>query len=180
MAGRADALRERCAACGFEWQQLSTTGAAATARSLGRRWRELFERALAGDGDAVHHRLPGGWSVVGHAARVTDVLEREAVALAAIRDHHRPILRAADIEAPRASDAAADAADVVGDIGGAAELFARTAETMSSDDWLRRGVLAGVDVTAVDLALHALHEAAHQLHAAAVGIGEAAPRAGNS
>jgi hypothetical protein len=173
MAVRPHALDERCETCGFEWAQLSPPDSAVAARSLGRRWRELLERALGDDDgvDLVHRHQPSGWSIVGHGAHVAEVLERKAVALAAVRDHHRPVLPA-DIEAPHASDDTADATDVAGDIAGAAEMLARAIESISGDDWLRVGVLVGRDVTAADLARDAVHEAAHQLRAAEAALAE--------
>lgn len=181
MAVRADALDERCETCGFEWAQLSPPDAAVAARSLGRRWLELLDKALGDDDgvDLVRRHQPGGWSVVGHGAHVAEVLERKAVALAAVRDHHRPVLPAADIEAPHASDDTADPTDVAGDITGAAEMLARTIESISGDDWLRVGTLGGRDVTASHLARDAVHEAAHHLRAAADVLADANPRDGH-
>jgi hypothetical protein len=175
MAVRIPASVQRCETCGFEWAQLSPPDAATAARSLGRRWRQLLELAVGGDDcgvDLVHRHQPGGWSIVGHGAHVAEVLERKAVALAAVRDHHRPVLPA-DIEAPHASDDTVDAADVAGDIAGAAEMLARTIESISGDDWLRIGVLVGRDVTAANLALDAVHEATHHLRAAEDALAEA-------
>jgi hypothetical protein len=174
MAVRPHALDDRCERCGFEWAQLSPPDAAVAARSLGRRWRALLELALGDDGcvDLVHRHQPGGWSIVGHGAHVAEVLERKAVALAAVRDHHRPVLPA-DIEAPHASDDTVDAADVAGDIAGAAEMLARTIESISGDDWLRVGIIVGRDVTAAHLARDAVHEATHHLRAAEAALAEA-------
>lgn len=94
MAVREDALNERCETCGFDRTQLSPADIATAARSLGRRWRELFDRAQADDGaHRLHRHLPSGWSVVGHGGHVVDVLERKAVALAAVRERHRPTKR---------------------------------------------------------------------------------------
>lgn len=176
MAVRPHALDERCDTCGFEWAHLSPPDAAAAARSLGRRWRELLETTLVEDDgvDRVHRHQPSGWSIIGHGAHVAEVLERKAVALASVRDHHRPVLPPADIEAPHASDDTADATDVAGDIGGAAEMLARTIESISGDDWLRVGIVVGRDVTAAHLARDAVHEATHHLRAAEAALAEAA------
>lgn len=172
MAVRSHALDERCETCGFEWAQLSPPDAAIAARSLGRRWRQLLEKVLGGDDgvDLLHRHQPSGWSIVGHGAHVAEVLERRAVALAAVRDHQRPLLAAADIEAPHASDDTADPADVAGDIAGAAEMLARTIESISGEDWLRVGILVGRDVTAAHLARDAVHEATHHLRAAEAAL----------
>jgi len=174
MAVRRHALDDRCGTCGFERAQLSPPDAAVAARSLGRRWRELLELVLGDDdgADLVHRHQPGGWSVVGHGAHVAEILERKAVALAAVRDHHRPVLPA-DIEAPHASDDTVDAADVAGDIAGSAEMLARTIESISGDDWLRVGIVVGRDITAARLARDAIHEAAHHLRAAESAVAEA-------
>ena len=180
MAVRPHALDERCDTCGFEWGQLSPPDAAVAARSLGRRWRELLETALGDDdgADLVHRHHAGGWSIVGHGAHVAEVFERKAVALAAVRDHHRPVLPA-DIEAPHAADDTADPADVAGDITGAAEMLARTMESISGDDWLRVGILVGRDVTAAHLARDAVHEAAHHLRAAEAALADAGVAGGD-
>lgn len=156
----------RCETCGFDRAVLSPAHAATAARDLARHWRELFDRAVVEGAELLQRGAESGWSIVDHAAHVAEVLDRNGIAVAAIRDHHLPSLEEVGIEVPRAGNAGADIGDIVADVSAAAEIFARTVESLSVDDWARPGIRRGALVTAGDLAHHAIHEDMHHFSAA--------------
>src|SRR5919108_5715243 len=79
---------EHCSECGFDGSRLTVTDCVAALRSMGRRWRELFENV---EDDRLRER-PGHdvWSALEYAAHTRDVLMLHRRALGPILDGDRP------------------------------------------------------------------------------------------
>lgn len=154
-----------CRVCGFDPDGLATTDAPVAARSIARRWRELFDHAGQDDGahSLLHQRAPSGWSAVERAAHVAEVFGRKAERLRQVWERETPPLDEVGIDAARADTGAADPSDTVAAVAADAEHLARVLERYEDGGWDRIGIRRGQPVNAVQLAREAIHEGAHHL-----------------
>lgn len=162
----------QCARCGFNDSSVTPADAAVAVRSYPRRFRAVLARPDDED-DVVRRPAADGWSALDHAAHVATSLGTVAEALRLVSIEERPLVALAP-ERREAVPATVDVDAVVRDLEDAAGRAAGAIDGIKGADWERRGrVSEGDDVSALDLARHAVHEGVHHLRAAEQAVSEA-------
>jgi DinB superfamily len=155
-----------CPVCGFDPRTVSPADAAVAVRSYPRRFRSVL---VGPDGDEeptpedlVLRRPPGGgWSALDHAAWVAEVLALAADALERIRLQDTPSVT---VEPPAPAAGAPGLGAVLDRMEDQAERLAQSVGRVDAHDWKRVGRLPdGGEVSALDVARHAVHQGFHHL-----------------
>jgi len=156
----------------MDLSQLAPSDAAVALRSLERRYRGLFT-GLGDDEspDDLAHRAVGGWSALEHLVAAARAISAADRALAAVITDDRPTLAAADVDPAQRPKPGAPTGTVherLSELGLEANAAADRIDAIPSDDWDRRGVVAGSgrEVTALDLARLAVDAGVTHLRAA--------------
>jgi hypothetical protein len=160
---------ERCAECGFVYDDHPRDIVVAELASLGPRYRERLEPDDPGRLSALRRRPgPDVWSALEYAGHVRDVLlaQRERLFLALVEEgpSFAPIYR--DRRAELARYAEEDPAVVTDELEMAAHLFARSLAGLDPAAWDRTCTYnypEPVVRTVAWLAAHTLHEGEHHL-----------------
>jgi hypothetical protein len=161
-------VMDRCAACGFDPDDLRPADMAVAIRSFGRRYRAPFTRALPGeDLDDVVRRSPGEgvWSAIEYGGHVADIFRVFDDRVRCALDGREPDEPVIDWEARVAgASPGLDREAVVDDIADAADSLATTLDEVTGDEWRLPAVHGkGGRVAVVDLATIAVHEGSHHL-----------------
>lgn len=155
--------RSPCRDCGFDGSTVSPGDAAVAARSFARRWRELFHEVAEHDprGDAILHlQLASGWRPVDRVRRLVHVFDRLATQLEHVWAKDDPYLDGIADE-PAAVSSSTD--DALRELDRAAGRLAEVIDRYDAEQWSRTGRRIGGSVTALEVALEAIHEGSHQL-----------------
>jgi hypothetical protein len=154
---------ERCAECGFDGEHLMVADAITALRSMGRRWRELFE-------DVPDERLrrrpdPQTWSALEYAAHTRDVLALVSWGMDRLLKGDEPTFEAIEPDPPGADHgyAALDPSEVLDQLEANAERMAARAERALPEHWKRRGTMGETPTDAGWLLRHAVHDATHHI-----------------
>lgn len=152
-------LPGRCPDCGLDPRTVKPPDASAAVRSYPRRYRRLLVRLDDEEGAGIVTRRPGPgqWSALEHAAHAGDVIVAVAEAIERLQVHDEPTV-AVEVGPPRP----APVDEVLDRLASGAERMASLLDGIKGKDWHRRGRLPdGEQVTALDLARHAVHVGAH-------------------
>ena len=155
-----------CAKCGFEARSVSPSDAVAAIRSFPRRYRRLLQDAMLDldYGDRIITTRPAGmWSAIELTAHVRDALHVFERRMQRIVQEDAPTLADAELETPPTSAHDQGVEVVLATLLSTSDEFARTAERISGDDWVRKGTLGGAEVSALDVLREAVHDGAHHL-----------------
>lgn len=163
----------QCAYCGFRDDSVTPADAAVALRSYPRRFRSVLVRPDEEDraDDVVRRPAADGWSALDHAAHLADslVAATEALRLVSVTDD--PLIAYAP---ERRSGTAGTVDSVLDALAAAAARAAEQVERIGGKDWERPGrVNETEDVTALDVARHAVHEGVHHLRGAERAVTEA-------
>jgi len=154
---------EHCAECGFDSTRLSVHDAIAALRSMGRRWRDLFEDQP----DEAIRRRPalGVWSPIEYAAHTSDVLSLLGFGLNDVLEAKQPPTYPAVDPSDAGPDRSAelDPADVLDSLARNATAIADRADRAPSGAMQRTATIGDTSRTAEWLLKHALHDASHHL-----------------
>jgi hypothetical protein len=162
---------ERCAECGFDGTRLTIADAVTALRSMGRRWRELFEDV---ESDRLRERpAPNVWSALEYAAHTRDVLRLHRSGLGPILAGEEPTFPGMEPEddGPDHGYNALDPPKVLDDLDEAAGAIADRAERELPSHWDRTATIEGRKVEAGWLLRHAVHDASHHLRDVERGLG---------
>ena len=164
-----------CGSCGFPAATLAPGDAAVAARSFPRRYRELLALAGGEEGEALLRYRAGrdSWSVVDHLSHVSHALARTAESLNDVMIRDCPLLDHTDEEAPGPQSDNAPLNLILAFLDHSAERLAATIEAAHGEEWSRRGVRGGREVSALDLAREGVHEGVHHLREAERALDEA-------
>jgi len=163
---------ERCTECGFDSTHLTVPDAIAGLRSMGRRWRELFEdvpprRSEAEAHDEALRRRPAPevWSPLEYAAHTRDILGLFAAGSPAVLAGEHPVYPAVEPDPPGFDHGynALDPQTVLGELAANADRLADVAEGSRPAQWERTATIGDQERDAVWLLFHALHDASHHL-----------------
>jgi hypothetical protein len=156
---------EVCPICGFDPEQLSPGDAVVAVRSFPRRWRRLFTAVLEheDDGEALLHApLGGGSSPAARLHRVMVVFQRTVRHLDQLWSQQDPALdEVGEDGLDRATTT--PVSTLLDDLVAVAGRLAAAIERYRGEQWSRSGHRRGDQVTALDLAREAIHEASHDL-----------------
>ena len=155
-----------CAKCGFEARTVSPADALAAVRSFPRRYRRQLQDALLDldFGDRIITARPNGsWSALELTAHVRDALHVFEKRMQRIVQEDAPSLADAELEVPPTTAHDQGVELVLATLLSTSDEFARTASRVSGDDWIRKGTLGGVEVSALDVLREAVHDGAHHL-----------------
>lgn len=162
----------QCATCGFQDSAVTPADAAVALRSYPRRFRAVLVRPDDDDGaDVVLRAGSDGWSALDHAAHVAVSFGAvsEALRLASIEE--KPLVALAP---ERRQSGVGSVDEVLAALEDAAGRAAGAVDSIKGADWERRARLGdGDDVSALDLARHAVHEGVHHLRGAEQAVSEA-------
>jgi DinB superfamily len=164
--------RVQCATCGFQDSAVTPADAAAALRSYPRRFRAVLVRPDDDEGaDVILRPASDGWSALDHAAHVAVSFGAVAEALRLASIEEQPLVALAP---ERREPAVGPVDDVLAALEDAAGRAAGSVESIKGADWNRRARLGeGDDVSALDLARHAVHEGVHHLRGAEHAVSEA-------
>jgi hypothetical protein len=154
---------EICAECGFDSTHLTVPDAVAGLRSMGRRWRELFDGA---SDEALRRRpAPEVWSPLEYAAHTRDILGLFVGGVAAVLAGERPVYPAVEPDPPGFDHGYndLDPQTVLGELAGYADRLADAAEAARPEQYARTAVIGDTERDATWLLFHALHDASHHL-----------------
>jgi len=165
-------LRQGCAECGFDPAAFSTGDGAVAARSLARRWRELFAAvAETDDGESLlREPMSSGWSAVDRAGRVARVFSRCAGDLDRVWALDNPEVETDDALCREGWPAPSER---LVELTSSAERLAHAIDRYDGDAWARLGNRGGQPLTAAQLVEEAIHEGAHHLRLARRELAEA-------
>jgi hypothetical protein len=156
---------EVCPICGFDPEQLSPGDAVVAVRSFPRRWRRLFTAVLEQEdnGEALLHTpLGGGSSSAERLHRVTVVFHGTVRQLDELWSQDDPALdEVGEDGLDRAT--ATPVSTLLDDLVAVAGRLAGAIERYRGEQWGRSGHRRGDQVTALDLAREAIHQASHDL-----------------
>lgn len=162
---------ERCAECGFDGEHLMVGDAITVLRSMGRRWRELFE-------DVPDERLrerpsPEIWSALEYAAHTRDVIAVIWWGVDRFLKGDEPAFEGVEPDEPGADHGynALDPADVLSQLAANAEGMADRAERTLSEHWKRRGTVGETPTDTGWMLGHAVHDATHHIRDVERGLG---------
>lgn len=154
---------ERCEECGFDGTRLTTTDAITALRSLGRRWRQLFEDVP----DEILRRRPAPevWSALEYAAHTRDVIALNSWAIDEVLKGERPTFPAVepDVDAPDHGYNRLEPAKVLDSLAKRADALAARAQGVLPEHWSRTGVIGGEELDAGWGLRHVVHDATHHL-----------------
>lgn len=159
---------ERCGECGFDGTRLTVQDAITALRTLGPRWREVFEDVP----DEILRRRPSPdvWSPLEYAAHTRDVIAMNGWGMNEILKGHRPefpVMTPDEGTAEGAADhgyntLAPDA--VVGELEANARRMAeRASQVVGAEPWTRSARVGNDDMDAGRVLRHAVHDATHHL-----------------
>jgi hypothetical protein len=154
---------ERCGECGFDGTRLTVADAITALRSLGRRWRELFEDV---PDDLLRQRpAPDVWSALEYAAHTRDVIALNAWGINEALTKDRPEFPAIAPEegAPDHGHNRLDPSDVLDELATHAGGLADKAAHVLPDHWDRVAVVGDQEVDAGYALRHVVHDATHHL-----------------
>lgn len=166
------ASRSKCRECGFDSVSVSPADLAVAVRSYPRRWRELFRRVADDEavGEAMlHWQLGSGWRPVDRVRRLVHVFDRLGTQLELVWAKEDPYLDALG-DVPEATSSVTD--DALGELDRAAERLSEIIGRFDADQWTRTGDRIGGPVTALQIAVEAVHEGSHELKACARDLDE--------
>ena len=137
-------------------------------RSFPRRYRALLVTPGSQDGpDAVFRRRahPSTWSALEYTAHVADRLDHLGPAIRQITFENSPTITFFDNDERAATQAynSLERTEVLGWLDLACAELASVLGDVRADDWMRTGVVAGVEKDALTLARDGVHEGAHHL-----------------
>jgi hypothetical protein len=162
-------MPDACPECGFDGRALSPADTAVALRSYPRRYRALL---IPPDDDdhptADPARRPGrsGWSAADHGAWAATAIAAVTAQLRNVLVRDRPAVEPPAIDPPRPPEATPAPAVVVDRLRAASDELAVLIDQTAGEQWTRTGVTpAGAEVTALELAHHAVHEGIHHLRA---------------
>lgn len=161
----------RCA-CGFEPDGLSPPEAAATLRSLPRRWRSVlaFDLDLGEPEDVLAERpFPTGWSALEHAGHVRDIFHALCIRLQRLLQEDDPVLPETHVTPPSGANEQGPGV-ILAALSHTAEQLAQVIEMASPTAWARTGRRSGKTVSAIELAREAVHEGVHHLQEASAQL----------
>lgn len=165
-------LHQRCAECGFDPAAFSTGDAAVAARSLARRWRELFAAvAETDDGERLlREPMSTGWSAADRVSRVAGVFSRCARDLDRVWALDKPEV---ETDGALCREGWPAPSKRLVELTSSAERLADAIDRYDGDAWARVGRRGGETVTAAQLVEEAVHEGAHHLRLARRELAEA-------
>jgi DinB family protein len=132
-------------------------------RSMGRRWRELFEPV---PDEALRRRpAPEVWSPLEYAAHTRDILALFAAGLPGVLAGHRPAYPAVEPDPPGHDRGynTLDPQTVLGELTANADRLADEAQAAGPGQWERTATIGDNTRDAAWLLFHALHDASHHL-----------------
>ncbi len=140
------------------------TGDAITAlRSMGRRWRELFEDV---PDDKLRRRpAPEVWSPLEYAAHTRDVVALVGRGMNEVLKGTEPSFSAIEPDPPGTDHGynALDPSDVLDQLAAEAERMAERASKALPEHWKRGATMGGEATDAGWLLRHAVHDGSHHL-----------------
>ena len=147
---------------------MSGQDAAVAVRSFPRRYRALLVTPGSQDGpDVVFRRRPdpSTWSALEYTAHVADRLDHLGPAILRITRENSPTMAFFDNDERAAAQAynTLERTEVLGWLDLACAELASVLDDVVPDDWLRTGIVAGVEKDALTLARAGVHEGAHHL-----------------
>ena len=154
---------ERCEECGFDGTRLTVTDAVTALRSMGRRWREVFEDVAA---ERLRERPDRAtWSALEYAAHTRDVLALVGWGMNQVLEGGKPSFDPVEPDPPGADHGynALDPGKVLNELAANAERMAARAERALPEHWGRTGMMGGVETDAGWFLRHAVHDASHHL-----------------
>jgi DinB superfamily len=156
---------ERCAECGFGYDDTSAAGAAASIRAGA---AELAAVLASGHADVRARRAPGRWSPLEYACHVRDMLLVQRERLLAARRLDRPECTpmGRDERVDLDGYGTQDPADVARQLGDAALMFGNDLDRLGPADWDRMVIYTyphRAERSLRWLASHTLHEVRHHL-----------------
>jgi hypothetical protein len=154
---------EVCAECGFDSTHLTVPDAVAGLRSMGRRWRELFDGA---SDEALRRRpAPDVWSPLEYAAHTRDILGLFAAGVPGVLAGERPAYPAVEPDPPGFDHGynTLDPQAVLTELAANADRLADAAASARSEQWDRTATIGDTEHDAAWLLFHALHDASHHL-----------------
>jgi DNA segregation ATPase FtsK/SpoIIIE, S-DNA-T family len=165
---------DRCAQCGFVYEDLAPADVPASLRTLAGRYADLLKEP-GKEKDLGTRPAPSVWSVLEYTCHVRDVLlvQRERTLLALVQDCPRfpPMYREERVTLARYGDQAIG--EVVDELVMAARLIAGLFEGLTTEQLGRRCIYNYPEPTERDLAWlgrHTVHETAHHLEDVHSGI----------
>lgn len=154
-------LERPCADCGYDAESIAPASVADLLRENAVSWPAVLERA-----DVRDRPDDSTWSPLEYAAHVRDVFRIFRVRLAAMRTDDNPPFANWDQDATALEDRynEQDPATVAEELVDAAGLLAAALDTVSGNEWDRRGRRSdGATFTVSTLALYLLHDPVHHL-----------------
>jgi len=153
-------ITQGCTECGFV--PFDATQAATRLRASVPRWREALVRT-----SATTRPAPLVWSPLEYACHVRDVNATMGRRLELMLAEDGVTFENWDQDATAIEDRywAQDPATVAEELGASAEKAAATLDSVSGDQWQRRGIRSnGSQFTVATLAVYFLHDVEHHLH----------------
>jgi len=158
-------VTERCPVCGFDPPTVSPADAVAAARSYPRRWRALLVRPDDDDPEILRRRAsPEQPSALELASAATAAFSLVAAALGRIQREDSPGI---DVAAPTSTAGNESMEPVLAALAAASEAMAAAMEAIRGEGWERTGrASGGVELRAIDVARHGVHQGIHNLRSA--------------
>lgn len=167
----------QCATCGFRDDSVSPSDAAVALRSYPRRFRAVLVRLDDEDGaDVIRRPASDGWSALDHAAHAAESIRVAGDALRLVSISESPLVSYAP---ERRVEAAGPLDEVLHRLEVFTEVAAEQVDRVKGRDWERIGRLHEVggggdtEVSALDIARHAVHEGVHHLRGAQTAVEQA-------
>jgi hypothetical protein len=154
-------LDRPCEQCGFDSGDYSREDVATQIRAGAREWRTQLDR----DGVNVRPR-EDRWSVVEYGCHVRDVFRIFDERVALMQTHENPTFANWDQDETAVNDHSErqDPAVVGPELVAAAEVLAQRLDSMTPDEWPRRGLRSnGSAFTIETISIYMLHDSIHHL-----------------
>jgi hypothetical protein len=154
---------ERCDECGFDGTRLTINDAITSLRSLGRRWRALFDKVPE---DVLRERpAPDVWSALEYAAHTRDVIALNAWGINEALTKDRPVFPkiTPDVGAPDHGYNRLQPSDVLDELAVHAGGLADKASHVLPAHWDRVAVVGDQEIDAGWALRHVVHDATHHL-----------------
>ena len=161
-------LERRCNDCGFDASTFDVETTAPAVRDLGQRWQAV----LLSEDVAVRPR-PDTWSDLEYACHVRDVFRRFDLRLTMMLTEDDPQFENWDQDRAAIEDdyGSQDPAVVSVEIAEAAAALADRFDSVSGDEWTRRGVRSdGAAFTVQTFAQYLMHDPVHHLWDVGAGV----------